>query len=224
MTAYFLRRVGRFDLIGCCTILVSSCGLPRVQAPTDPALGARAEPPARMAQLNFGHQAVFARCVPPACPTRTLKTLSAETLNPPSHNAAILAPDESVVPDRVVTKPAPRADTTPAVTIQFTFGSARLSPATEAQLDDAMVGITAVHSVTITGRTDSTGPLAVNEGLALARAHAVRDHLLKTHPALASSLLVQAQGPCCFVAPNDTLAGRAQNRRVEVIFHVEDRP
>lgn len=224
MTTSFPHRVGRFGLVVGCTVLISSCSRFRFHAPTDPASGAHAGPPARIAQLDFGRSAVFARCVPPACPMRTPKTLTTNKHKQPSHDAAALAPDESIAPDPVATNPAPKTVTTRAVTVQFAFGSTRLNSSAQARLDDVIADITTAYSVTITGRTDSTGPLAVNEALALTRAHAVRDHLLKAHPALSSVLTVQAHGPCCFIAPNDTLAGRAQNRRAEVVFQVEDRP
>ncbi|HUW38291.1 MAG TPA: OmpA family protein [Rhodocyclaceae bacterium] len=224
MTPSFLSRVGALGLVGCCAVLASSCSLLGFPTPTDPTAGTHAEPPARIAQLDFGPQAVFTLCVPPACPTRTLKTLSTETPRQPINTAAALVPDKSISSDPVTTKPDTMTVTTRAVTVQFAFGSARLSPAARAQLDDATADVTAAHRVRITGRTDSKGPLAVNEKLALARAHAVRDHLLKAHPALRSALTVQAQGACCFIAPNDTRANRALNRRVEVVFQIENPP
>jgi len=220
MTPRLLRSVGAPGLVGCCAFLTSSCSLLGFPTPTDPTAGTQAEPPARIAQLDFGRQAVFTLCVPPACPTRTPKTLSTEMPRQPINIVA--AP--LTVPDQVATKPDAKTVTTRAVTVQFAFASARLSPAARARLDDATADVTGAHRVTITGRTDNKGPLAVNDDLALARAHAVRDHLLKAHPALASALTVQAQGACCFIAPNDTRANRAQNRRVEVVFQVEDRP
>ena len=59
--------------------------------------------------------------------------------------------------------------------------------------------------------------------VALARALAVRDHLLSTHPRLTPTLSVKARGACCFIAANDTLAGRTQNRRVELVFDLRDK-
>ena len=83
-------------------------------------------------------------------------------------------------------------------------------------------GLKSTRHITIIGRTDNTGPLAFNDSLALARALAVRDHLLKTYPTLTPALTIKAQGGCCFIAPNDTQAGRTQNRRVEVVFQMND--
>lgn len=78
----------------------------------------------------------------------------------------------------------------------------------------------------MTGRTDSTGPVATNERLAQARAQAVLRELLNLAPDIASRVRVQAQGACCFVEPNDSAAGRATNRRVEIRsrFDIDDPP
>ena len=224
MTLRLLGSVGALGLVGCGAVLASSCSLLGFPTPVDPASGTHSEPPTRIAQLDFGRQAVFTLCVPPACPTRTPKTLATEMPRPPINTAAAPLPNESIVRDQVATKPDAGTVTTRAVTVQFAFASARLSPAARAQLDDATADVAEAHRVTITGRTDNKGSLALNEDLALARAHAVRDHLLKAHPALSSALKVQAQGACCFIAPNDTRANRALNRRVEVFFQIENPP
>ena len=98
-----------------------------------------------------------------------------------------------------------------------------LSPAARSSLNEAMTALLSARQITIIGRTDNTGPLAFNESLALARALAVRDHLLSTHPRLTPTLSVKARGACCFIAANDTLAGRTQNRRVELVFDLRDK-
>lgn len=74
--------------------------------------------------------------------------------------------------------------------------------------------------ILILGRTDSVGPSGPNHAMALARAVAVRNHLRSMVPALPDDIRVDARGLCCYAAPNDTAEGRAQNRRVEVVFTV----
>lgn len=226
MTIGYLYRVGRLGLIACCTILAASCTSLRHAESPDHASATHMSAPAQLAQLDFGHQAVFARCIPPACPTRTPKTLASETADPPLDNAAPNTPTESVAPEPAAQNPMPPAETLRTVTVQFDFGSAKLNPAALDELNAAIADLPLVPSITIAGRTDSTGSLAFNETLALARAVAVRDYLRKTHPMLASAMTLQAQGGCCFIAPNDTLTGRARNRRVEVVFRMteEDLP
>lgn len=230
MTARVLRRAGWLAVVGCCTAIAASCSLFRTPVPPNSATGRHAAAPAQLApqwvQLDFGRDAVFAQCVPPACPNRTPKTLASEAPRQPIVPATSPAPAEPVAPALVPTPPATKAKFSRTVTVQFALGSAKLSPTARSQLNAAMGDRLRVRCITIIGRTDSAGPLALNQELALARALAVREHLRKTHPALAATLTVRAGGACCYIAPNDTLAGRAQNRRVEVVFHMgeEDPP
>ena len=221
MTARFLHRVATLGLVGGCAVLASSCSLFRTPVPLDPATRRRAAP-TQLAQLDFGRQALFAQCVPPACPARTPKTLALETPSQPIAGEAAFTPAESVAPVTVAPAPATKPEISRTVIVQFGLRSAKLSPAARSQLNGAMGEPLRVRRITIMGRTDNTGPLAFNESLALARAIAIRDHLRKTHPMLAATLTLQARGGCCFIASNDTLAGRAQNRRGEVVFQMTD--
>ena len=196
-------------LMGGCALLAASCSLfPTPVSPNQQATMQRLTP-AQLAQLDFGRQATFARCIPPACPIRTPKTLALETPDPSAKRTDASIPSES----------SPSA--VPSA-LRFGLGSAKLSPAARTQLNEAMVDLKSTRRITIFGRTDNTGPLAFNDSLALARALAVRDHLLKTHPRLTPALTIKAQGGCCFVVSNDTLAGRTQNRRVEVVFQMNE--
>lgn len=222
MTARFLRRVAALGLVASCTALASSCSLFRTSVPAEATSGMHAATPAQLAQLDFGRRTKFAKCVPPACPTRTAKTLAPETHSQPIHRADSVISTESVIPVPVAPAPATQPEISRTVTVQFGLSSAKLSPAARSQLNGAMGNLLLVRRITIIGRTDSTGLLAFNESLALARALAVRHHLRKTHPTLAATLTLQARGACCFIASNDTVAGRTQNRRAEVIFQMSD--
>ena len=226
MTARCLLRVAALGLVASCTALASSCSLFRTPVPADPTSGMHAATPAQLAQLDFGRRASFAKCVPPACPTRTPKTLAPETPSQPITREAAVPPTESVAPAALAQAPATEAESSRTVIVQFALSSAKLSPAARSQLNVAMGDPLHVRRIKIIGRTDSTGPLAFNESLALARALAVRDHLRKTHPTLAATLTLQGRGACCFIASNDNLAGRTQNRRAEVVFQMsgEDLP
>ena len=222
MTSRVLHRAGWLAVVGCCTALAASCSLFRAQEPLDSTTGRHPTAPARLAQLDFGRDAVFAQCAPPVCPTRTPKTLATEAPRQSIDPAAPPAPPEPVAPAPVQPAPATTAQSSRTVIVQFALGSAKLSRAARSQLNAAMDDLLQVRRITIIGRTDSTGPLAFNQDLALARALAVRDHLRRAHPALATTLTLRARGACCFIAPNDTLAGRAQNRRVEVVFQMNE--
>lgn len=73
------------------------------------------------------------------------------------------------------------------------------------------------QSVTATGHTDSIGPEEYNEGLSERRAQVIKDYLVGQglDPAMIETDARAATAP---VAPNDTAAGRAQNRRTEIEF------
>ena len=200
-----LRMLG---LIGCCALFAASCSLSRT--PAQPGISRpRIAEATQLAQLDAGRQAVFARCTPPACPTRSQKTLALGTAG-----QSIDASPQTAVP----TKPPSLA-----AIVQFARGSSRLNAAGRYSLDETASDLLSAHRISIIGRTDSTGEVALNEKLALARAYTVRDHLLKTHPSLAARIVIQAQGSCCFIATNDTVTGRAKNRRVEVTFHANEK-
>jgi OOP family OmpA-OmpF porin len=66
----------------------------------------------------------------------------------------------------------------------------------------------------VIGHTDSEGPHEANVALSLARAEAVRRHLVSRGIA-ASAIVTQGLGPDRPVADNATPEGRARNRRIE---------
>jgi len=70
-------------------------------------------------------------------------------------------------------------------------------------------------TVTIIGHTDSTGTDAINNPLSVNRASSTRDYLAArgVHP---QRIAIDGRGAREPVATNDTAAGRARNRRVEI--------
>lgn len=79
--------------------------------------------------------------------------------------------------------------------------------------------------VVIVGHTDNTGPTALNERLAVARAESVAQQLRSRHGIAANRIVVQGMGYRQPVATNRTEEGKALNRRAEaeaeVIVEVE---
>ena len=71
--------------------------------------------------------------------------------------------------------------------------------------------------VTIVGHTDSTGSEANNLELSLRRATAVRE-ILRAKGVPEESMRIEGAGETDPVADNNTLEGRAQNRRIELLF------
>ncbi|MBM3772268.1 MAG: OmpA family protein [Acidimicrobiia bacterium] len=68
----------------------------------------------------------------------------------------------------------------------------------------------------IEGHTDNVGDKAYNERLGLDRAEAVKRYLYEQHQIPLHKMNVITYGEDKPVAPNNTRAGRAQNRRVVV--------
>ena len=71
--------------------------------------------------------------------------------------------------------------------------------------------------VAVVGHTDSTGDYNYNLKLSERRANAIVEALVKDGVA-ANRLAAVGVGPLSPVASNDTTAGRAQNRRVELVL------
>ena len=218
-----LLNYRKLGLIGCCALLAASCSLFHNASPQDHPKSTGPVVPGQLAQFDFGRQAAFGHCVPPACPTRTPKTLASDSSVRTVDRAMPSSPAQPSPAEPLTPPTSPKIDTSRTVIVQFGLGSAKLSPAARSSLNSAMSALLSTRQITIIGRTDNTGPLAFNESLALARALAVRDHLLSTHPKLTPTLSVKARGNCCFIAANDTLAGRTQNRRVELVFDLRDK-
>ena len=236
MKATLARVVGALVLAAASAALAASCSAPVVATGSlvAPSRGPAPVAAVHVAQLDFGRHAGFATCSPPACPAITPKTLPGEPppaapVSPAIGLAESLGRGETVLPAETgrdvppvpATRVTPRSDAASAsrqVVVHFAFGNAMLSPTARGLIDEAAEAAPAARRVAISGRTDSVGPPQVNQALSLARAEAVREHLRARHPRLAPALTVQAEGACCYAAPNDTASGRALNRRVEVVF------
>ncbi len=117
---------------------------------------------------------------------------------------------------------APRA-AAPALAITlsadayFDFDKAILKPEGKAKLDEfrqLLKGRDQDMLLTV-GHTDSIGTDAYNDRLSLARAQAVKAHLVSTGIG-AERIKVEGRGEREPVADNKTAEGRAKNRRVEI--------
>ncbi|MGQ6547516.1 OmpA family protein [Serratia sp. JSRIV001] len=100
----------------------------------------------------------------------------------------------------------------------FDTGKAVLKPGSTKVLVSALLNIKAKPGwlIVATGHTDSTGDAQTNQQLSLKRAEAVRDWMLHTSDVSPTCFAVQGYGASRPVVNNDTEAGRAANRRVEI--------
>ncbi len=104
--------------------------------------------------------------------------------------------------------------------VTFASGSATLTPSSEDVLERALRALqgNANVIVEVAGYTDDVGSVLQNERLSLRRAEAVKMWLNRKGVATWRMTTV-GKGPREPIAPNDTPAGRAKNRRIE--FHVK---
>ena len=84
------------------------------------------------------------------------------------------------------------------------------------ELANKLKAAPAGNFIEIEGHTDATGSPATNERLGLARAENVKRYLYQTYQIPLHKINVISYGEEKPVAPNNTRAGRAQNRRVVV--------
>jgi OOP family OmpA-OmpF porin len=129
----------------------------------------------------------------------------------------------SMTPEPSVSSPtdAVEAVIPEAQTLTFVVGSAELTAESVVALDVLAVAFLDALAVepslrlAIAAHTDSEGADAYNQSLSEARAAAVADYLVGIGVP-SGSLVSSGYGESRPVAPNDTEAGRAANRRVEI--------
>lgn len=125
--------------------------------------------------------------------------------------------------DTYVPPPAPKATPVPKIVrldsiSLFDSGKATLKDGSTKVLVNALVGIKAKPGwlIVVSGHTDDTGSVSLNQTLSLQRAEAVRHWMRDTGDVPESCFAVQGYGDSRPIASNDTPDGRAQNRRVEI--------
>jgi outer membrane protein OmpA-like peptidoglycan-associated protein len=116
--------------------------------------------------------------------------------------------------------------------IKITFTSGIMFDTDKAMLKDAykgelseLAGILKKYedtNILLDGHTDSTGSEEYNLELSRKRAQAVGDYLA-TQNVSSSRFTITGHGESQPIASNDTVEGRAQNRRVEVAIYANEK-
>ena len=104
-------------------------------------------------------------------------------------------------------------------TVNFEVGSTKISAKDQIELKDLANTATRLkgYIVEVTGYADSTGNAAMNTKLSEDRAKAVVTYLMQKGEVPVRHIVAPgAMGEYGAAAPNETEAGRAENRRVEV--------
>jgi outer membrane protein OmpA-like peptidoglycan-associated protein len=101
--------------------------------------------------------------------------------------------------------------------VLFKTGKWDLKPAAMAKLDQIAEALRGKETpMVVNGYTDNVGTLDMNMDLSQKRAQSVRDYL--AGKGIPSDLIsAHGKGPADPVAGNDSVEGRAQNRRVEIV-------
>ncbi len=106
--------------------------------------------------------------------------------------------------------------------IQFETGSATFTPSAQAQLQTLLKDLTIAGGtlVEIHGHTDNVGGIDKNQALSEQRAFAVKQWLEQQAPNEfpEGRIKIFAHGQTEPIEPNTTAAGRAKNRRVEIVL------
>lgn len=102
--------------------------------------------------------------------------------------------------------------------IYFDFGKATLRPESDVVVRDVANALARNPGwkVTVEGHTDDVGDATSNLDLSRRRAEAVKLALVERHRIAAARLATTGLGASRPIAANDTLSGRARNRRVEL--------
>jgi OOP family OmpA-OmpF porin len=141
--------------------------------------------------------------------------------------ASVLMVGCSSTPKTVAAPPAPAPEPAPAPApepqtfiiegVHFAFDSATLNPSAESTLNQAADALRNQPSVPyeVAGHTDSIGSNAYNQDLSERRAQSVYEYLVGQGVS-SSQLVTNGYGETQPVATNETPAGRAENRRVEI--------
>lgn len=97
----------------------------------------------------------------------------------------------------------------------FAVGRSEIRPPMRPVLDEFARGLDPAMVVRVIGHTDSTGSDAINYPLSVARADSVRNYIAGkgVNPL---RVVTEGRGSREPVASNESTAGRAQNRRVEI--------
>lgn len=114
-------------------------------------------------------------------------------------------------------KPVPKIVRLDSMSL-FDSGKSVLKPGSTKMLVNSLVGIKAIPGwlIVVSGHTDNTGSVQLNQTLSLQRAEAVRNWMRDTGDVPESCFAVQGYGDSRPIASNDTPDGRAHNRRVEI--------
>ena len=107
--------------------------------------------------------------------------------------------------------------------MHFDSNSARVSNIAKAKLDEVALKLKQDSELRahVLGYSDSKGSQATNDRLSAQRAEAVKAYLVERHEIDPSRITIEGRGSADPVASNDTVLGRAENRRAVIILSIQ---
>ncbi len=143
--------------------------------------------------------------------------------------AAPVAPVEPVAPPPVIVEPAPQPEPEPQqltedlkmeLRVFFDVNKSNIKDQYKPEVAKVAEKLQEYPNATamIEGHTDNTGPRKLNERLSVARANSVKSMLVNEYNISANRLNTQGYAWDRPIAPNNTLEGRAMNRRVYAVI------
>lgn len=161
----------------------------------------------------------FVDCSVSHCPTRTPKSIGGDEPEVRIEAPAVKAVQSRVAPESnaLVEVQQAQEQLLKSVTVHFKWNSADLGPSEKARLNDLAPVLKDGKRVRVVGRTDGTGAGHANDRLANKRAMNVMLYLRDVVNGVQDNKVeLSSKGLCCYVADNETNAGRSMNRRAEV--------
>jgi len=124
-------------------------------------------------------------------------------------------------PAKPQTAPTMAGKTSIALNVFFESNSDKILPAYYADMDKLGKVLTdpqySAYRVEVEGHTDSIGSDSFNQRLSQRRAESVKRYLIQRFPIASDRIAAKGFGESRPIESNDTLDGRSQNRRVEVV-------
>ncbi|MEO1767699.1 OmpA family protein [Thiobacter aerophilum] len=134
----------------------------------------------------------------------------------PTPKTVVITPPQAQVAIKPIEPPKQTVTVREPVVVHFDFAKAVPVGDWKHALETVERQVAPSDSLLIKAYTDDLGSERYNDRLARQRAAFVLSQLKAL--GIKNPMEVKAKGKCCYVAPNDTDAGRAANRRAEVHF------
>ena len=174
-------------------------------------LSKRAFPPVRIAATTRDESLLY-----PVPDTRTDAAPAVALIAQPKQPVAARVPQTVASLDSAPPTPLQLDHAFASITrmVPFAINRAQLGPIGRKAVNELIPIAQAAREVHVRGRTDASGNAHLNETLANTRAHTVASAFIDA--GIARDKISTSECIDCYVATNDTAAGRRMNRRVDV--------